>query len=197
MIITVAGYKGGVGKTTTALHIAGYLQTKAPAVLIDGDPNRSASAWGKRGHLPFPVVDEKQTARAARQYEHLVIDTQARPARAELVELVESCDLLVIPTTPDAVALDALMLTVDALQELKANNFRVLLTVVPPRPSRDGDEARAMLEADGLPVFRSVIRRYAAFAKAGLSGVLVNEVDDARAAAGWSDYESVGKEILP
>jgi chromosome partitioning protein len=52
MIITVASFKGGVGKTT-AVHLATFFQQQGPTVLIDGDPNRSASAWHQRGALPF------------------------------------------------------------------------------------------------------------------------------------------------
>ena len=69
MIVTIASFKGGVGKTTTALHLAAYLQTKAPALLVDGDLNRSALDWAARGSLPFKVVDEKQGVRYARDYE--------------------------------------------------------------------------------------------------------------------------------
>lgn len=56
-IVTVASFKGGVEKTTTALHLAAYLQSKAPALLVDGDLNRSALDWAARGSLPFKVVD--------------------------------------------------------------------------------------------------------------------------------------------
>lgn len=196
MIVTVASFKGGVGKTTTAVHLAAYLQADAATVLVDGDANRSAHAWARAGGgFSFPVIDERQIAKAARQCEHLVIDTQARPSADDLRALVEGCDLLVIPSTPDALALDALMQTVDALRELGSDRFRVLLTIIPPVPSHDGEEARAMLQRAKLPCFRRGIRRFAAFPKAALAGTLVSAVPDPRASLGWEDYQAVGKEL--
>lgn len=196
MIITVASFKGGVGKTTTAVHLAAFLSERAPVLLIDGDPNRSASGWARRGALPFKVVDERQAARFARDFDDIVIDTKARPGREDLEALAGGCDLLVVPTTPDALSLDALALTVDALKDLGAERYRVLLTMVPPKPSRDGGEARAMLEEAGLPLFAAGVRRLAAFQKAALLGVPVSAVKgDPRAAAGWDDYRDVGSEL--
>ena len=123
MIVTVTGYKGGIGKTTTALHLAAYLQRQAPAVLVDGDLNRSATGWGRNGSLPFRVVDERQAAKVSREFEHIVIDTAARPVREDLEALVAGCDHLIIPTTPDALALDALVQTVGALEALGATKL--------------------------------------------------------------------------
>ena len=195
MIITVAGYKGGVGKTSTAVHLACYFQTKGSTLLIDGDPNRSATGWSKRGQLPYQVADERQAAKLARDYDHIVIDTQARPEPEDLAALVAGCDLLVIPSTPDALALDALMQTVDALRKFKAEQYKILLTIVPPKPSRDGEAAREEMLGMGLPVFQTGIRRLAAFQKAALMGIPVAAVKDPRAADGWADYQAVGKEI--
>ena len=52
MITTVASFKGGVGKSTTAVHLAAYLHLRGPTLLIDGDPNRSVTGWSKRGASP-------------------------------------------------------------------------------------------------------------------------------------------------
>jgi chromosome partitioning protein len=196
MIATIAGFKGGVGKSTTAVHLAAYLNARAPTLLIDGDPNRSVTGWAKRGALPFQVIDERQAARYARDYQHIVIDTQARPGREDLEALAGGCDLLVIPSTPDALALDALMLTATALHELGAERFKVLLTIVPPKPSRDAEEARAAIAEAGLPLFTGEVRRAAAFQKAALQGVVVSAIKDQRAAAAWDDYERIGIEVL-
>ena len=134
--------------------------------------------------------------RVSREFEHIVIDTAARPVRDALEALVAGCDHLIIPTTPDALALDALVQTVGALEALGATNYRVLLTIVPPAPSRDGDEARASLAAKHVPVFTTAIPRLAAFAKAALAGIVVSDVaGDPRARRAWEAYAHVGKEL--
>lgn len=197
MIITVAGFKGGVGKTTTAIHVAAYLQELAPTVLVDGDPNRSGLTWARHNRLPFAVVDERAAARAARSYEHIVIDTAARPEEEDLKALAEGCDLLIIPSKPDTLSLDALRLTINTLRAIQASNYRVLLTIVPPKPSRDGEDAHAALVAAGYPTFATMIRRYKAFEDAASEGVTVAGLHSQRnAQEGWADYVAVGKEIV-
>lgn len=191
MILAITGFKGGVGKTTTAVHLASFLSAWAPTLLVDGDPNRSATGWHARGGLPVKVVDERVASRYAREYTHVVIDTQARPSKEDLKTLAEGVDLLILPTTPDALALEALLATLEALRGSGAR-YRVLLTMVPPRPSRDGDEARSLLESHGVPLFRGQIRRAAAFPKAALLGVPVYQVPDPRARLAWEDYREVG-----
>lgn len=196
MVITVASFKGGVGKTTTAVHLAAFLQKHAPTMLVDGDPNRSSTEWGRHGKLPFRVVTEREAALHAREFEHIVIDTKARPEEEDLKELARGCHLLVIPCTPDPLSLQALRLTIQSLQAIGADRYRVLLTVVPPKPSRDGEDAREMLSSLGVPVFSTSIRRLVAFQRAVLEGTTVAEVEDPRSRVGWEDYDAIGHEML-
>lgn len=89
-----------------------------------------------------------------------------------------------------------LFLFTDALTKLGTSRFKILLTIVPPKPSRDGEEVLNTLREAGLPYFKTVIRRYKAFQKAALDGVLVKDVADAYAADAWSDYTAIAREVL-
>jgi len=194
---TVASYKGGVGKTTTAVHLAAFLQRIAPTLLIDGDPNRSATEWAKRKGFAFKIVDENAGAYEARNYAHVVIDTEARPGMSDFEALAKGCDLLVIPAVPASLDTDALIQTIEAAKEKAAGKFRVLLTKVPPPPEPDGPQLRAALEREGIPTFAAEIPRLKAFEKAAAAGVTVCDVrDDDRAARAWAAYEAVGEEML-
>jgi chromosome partitioning protein len=63
-IITLTGYKGGIGKSCTAVHLATYLSDIGNVLLIGGDPNRTSINWDKRGGLPFDCIDERQAAKS-------------------------------------------------------------------------------------------------------------------------------------
>ena len=196
MIITIASLKGGQAKTTSAVHIAALLGADAKTLLVDGDPNHSALNWHKRKGFPFEVCDERQAVKFSRDFNHIVFDTQARPSHEDLEILAGGCDLLIIPLTPDALSLDTLFSFTESLRQLGAKQFKVLLTIVPPRPATDGLFVRQILEKAVLPVFATDIRRYKAYQKAALAGILVKDVADDYAAAAWSDYAAIVREIF-
>ena len=194
MIITVAGFKGGVGKTTTAVHLACYFAKQSDkTLLVDGDPNRSSLSWSKRGTLPFQVCDLMSAAKASRGKEHVIVDTEAHPDEDELEALAEGCDLLVLPSTPDALALEALLATVDNLKNL--TSYGVVLTMVDSRKKGTATQAKETLNRLSIPVFNQMIRRLTAYEKAALVGVPVYETGDRFGRIAWGEYESLAKEI--
>ena len=192
-IITVTGFKGGVGKSTTAIHLAGFFSAYGETLLVDGDPNHTAISWANRGKLPFQVVTSQQSLKAVAGKDWIVFDTPARPNSEDLSELVKGCDLLILPTSPDIVSILPMM---DTIKALGSASYRTLLTIVPPRPSKDGEMAQSELQEAGYPVCNSMIRRSVAFTKAAVLGVTVRDLDDQRLAAAWEDYAALGNEIL-
>ncbi len=193
MIISVTSFKGGVSKTTTAVHIAEVLNRKTPTLLVDGDFNESALAWEGRGKLSFQVVREHELTEHARNYKHIVLDTPARPTAEELKTICTESDLVIIPSQPDALSLDALIKLVSSLKEIKADNYKVLFALVPPL-SHAGREAKELLKDLDIPFFKTEVYRRAVCGRAALRGTTVNKLKDGNTA--WKEFEALGKEIL-
>jgi chromosome partitioning protein len=191
-IITVTGYKGGVGKSTTAIHIATYFSDVGKTILVDGDPNRTAVNWSERGNLPFIVADERQAMKLISGSDFVIIDTPARPHSDDLKELAKGCDLLILPSTPDVVSLEPMLAIAN---DLGSARYQALLTIVPPYPSKEGETMQQELISNGIPTFKTMIRRSSAFQKAALAGLPVKFLKS-RDRIPWLDFEALGKEII-
>ena len=110
MIIALLNQKGGVGKTTLALHLAGqWAKQSKRIILINADPQGSALDWSEqraREGLPrlFGVVglaryDSPGGAGLARDVRHLIIDGPPRIAGLMRSALL-AADLVLIPAHP-------------------------------------------------------------------------------------------------
>ena len=199
MIVTILSAKGGVGKSTSAIHLAAYLQALAPTLLVDGDGIRSATKWSMRGEgkgLPFRVVSYAELAREAPNYQNIVIDTEGNPSDDDFRDATKGSDLVIVPAVPESVATDGLTETLNKLHDQGSMNFRVLLTMVPPKPRTEGRALREILVEQDIPIFQAEIPRLAAFEKAAADGVTVGAVqNDRNAARAWAAYVDVGREV--
>jgi len=192
MRIVLTSLKGGVGKTTTAVHLAAFLQQMAPTLLIDADPAGGALTWAERGKGFSFAVHNPENARPKR-FEHVVVDTRGQPKEKNLREYTSKADWVIVPTNPGVLSLASLERLARELDDLP---LKALVTLVPPPPSQDGALALEFLQQKELPYFKTLIRRYAAYEKAVLAGTTVLGIPDPRADNAWDDYSAVGLELL-
>lgn len=192
-IITVTGYKGGVGKSTTAIHLATFFSELGKTLLVDGDLNRTSMNWAGRGEFPFKVVNQHKAMKAISGKDYVIIDTPARPDSDELEELADGCDLLVLPTTPDIVSLEPMIQTAKDIGEKVFYSF--LITIVPPHPNKEGQVMKAELKKANLPVFDTLIRRTTGYQQAAMKGVPIRDLKSGDLRKAWQDYKNIGKEI--
>lgn len=193
-IISLSSFKGGVSKTTSAICLASLFCDDGATLVIDADPNRSATTWARPGGLPFQVCGEKEAAKLMRsqKFEYIIFDTPARPNGAEVEDLARGCDLLIVPTPPDILSMDAMALMAKSLPQ--GTNWKVLLTMVPPPPQKDGQEAMFALKLQNYPVFSRGVRFYKAYKDAVASGVPIYKVRGGKLA--WRDWTAIKNEVI-
>ena len=207
MIFAVANIKGGVGKTTTAMHFAAALQLRAPTLLLDSDEHQSSLLWNQRAEkrgkpLPFRVAPWEQGSQLRREYTHIVIDTGQNPSREDLEALASYSDMLVIPVTTEYMDTVGAILTVSTMRSLSIDRFRVLPNCVPPANEPDGAELRAALQEAGIPLFEAEVPRLKVFDKASTLGTTVFDAPSfprhhrAAAARASAVYLSAINEVL-
>nr|WP_237181089.1 ParA family protein [Roseomonas haemaphysalidis] len=180
--------KGGAGKTTCALHLAVIAQQRGlRTILVDCDPQRSASAWWKARESATPELVETtpdklgQVIEAAAEdgAQLLVIDTRPSVER-DTAEVARRSDFILIPTRPSILDLRAIGATTEVVKAAKKPAAVLLNSCPPGRGIFEGGitaEARKGLAAYGLPVVPVSITQRAALAHALIDGQAVTEFE--------------------
>ena len=197
MIVALLNQKGGVGKTTLSLHLAGELSREGKRVLlVDADPQGSALDWAEqrtRSGLErrFGVVGlareslHREAPALASGIDHLVIDGPPRVtgiARSALL----AADVVLVPVQPSPfdgwASAEMLRLLEEARLFRPELRARFVLNRCAARTLIARDTAAALAEQQP-PMLRSRIGQRVAFADAASSGRLVDEADQAELAA--------------
>jgi len=204
-IVAVAGQKGGTGKTTTAMSLAAVAAEHARVLLIDTDPQESATWWARRvgDRLPFDTVTDPRAhslhgARAL-EYDVVLVDTPGSLRdRPVLATVLSSANLVVLPTQPTALSLVPLVQTVRQVVAPHRVPYRALLNIVDPRSRPEIEEARTLLARHGTPCFEATVRRYRAHERGSLDGLVVTQypAGDRYCVRAVEDYRGVARELF-
>ena len=198
-VISLTSFKGGVGKSTLAVNLAGALALNASTILVDEDPLQSCYQWAeKNGRLPMPVLLPQEVPNSdLGTSRYLLVDTEGRPGLQDLTELIRSSRWTLIPCGTSGLEIDGTLRLINHLRDAAVGleKVKVVITKAPP-VGTVGQQARDALRVAGIPVATSVVRSYVAHQKAAELGVLVKDVPDPRAAQAWADVLELAMEVV-
>jgi chromosome partitioning protein len=187
--IAFLAQKGGSGKTTLAVHTAvAATEAGERVVVIDTDPQKSATVWGGARSQEAPIVATAAAAElglvleaADQERMSLAIVDTAPHAAPDATRIVRAVDLVAIPVRPTAFDIAAAGSAVDIV---KAAGVRaVFILSACPFRSPEIAETRTVLADYGVPIAPVEIIDRRAFARAVATGRAVTEFEsDGKAA---------------
>jgi chromosome partitioning protein len=187
-VIAILNQKGGVGKTTLAVHLATALARKKRGVLLlDSDPQGSALDWAaaRRGEPLFPVVGlpkasiHKEQPALASNYELVIIDGPPRVYDVARSAIMAS-DLVLVPVQPSPYDVWAAKEIIDLMNEASVYKpslqkaFVINRKIVNTAIGRDVTQA---LSDYPIPVLQTAICQRVAFVESAAQGLTVYELD--------------------
>ena len=188
-ILSFLSQKGGSGKTTLSVHTAvAAHEGGAAVVVIDTDPQKSATVWGDAREAKAPIVATASVSELGRVLDaartegmQLAVVDAAPHAAPEAAKIARASSLVIIPCRPSAFDIAA---AEAAVRIVKASGAKAafVLSACPFRAPEIG-ETRQALAGYGLPVSPAEITDRRAFSRALATGRAVTEFETGGRAA--------------
>jgi chromosome partitioning protein len=204
-VIAVLNQKGGVGKTTLAVHLAtAFARKRLRVLLVDADPQGSALDWAAARHEDplFPVVGlpkssiHKELPSLASNFDIVVIDGPPRVYEVARSAIMAS-DMVLIPVQPSPYDVWAVKEIIDLISEAAVfkpdlkSAFVINRKIVNTAIGRD--VAKALSEYP-VPILASSICQRVAFAECAAQGLTVFDLDVNTPSS--TEIEALADEVL-
>jgi chromosome partitioning protein len=160
--IVIASPKGGAGKSTLTINLAGMLAArKQRVVVMDLDKQRSATGWLARRPVVLPKIvsrteDADVAALRAFAPKWMVVDTQARLRRGDRAQLLARANVLIVPVNPSVFDIEATAkFLIKVQQDPNVQSGKVAIALIGIRTdsrTRIAKELASFFDQSGLPV---------------------------------------------
>ena len=203
-VIAIVNQKGGVGKTCLATNLASALASQEPTLLLDCDPQRSASGWAalnSEGHIHLSVqgVDEGSLVRQVRagrdEYSWILIDCPPGITRVN-ADAIRDSDIVLIPCKPrvwDVWACVDIVEAVKLRQEGNRGRPKAAFVISMGRPrTRFSQQIGSALAELGLPILQGRTSERESYAVAAGEG---RSVLDGRDRVAKNEISSIRDEV--
>lgn len=210
-IITIFNQKGGCGKTTVSVHLAGTIAMRGSRVLlVDMDDQSTATKWISEASddKPFPASlinlaamggkMHREINNQIKNYDYIIIDCppaiqSPAPSSAMLIS-----DLAVIPVVPSPADMWAAMAAKQLALSAQVTNEGLKVVLLPNMVQSNTKIARDALEVlsedDEVPLLKSTLGTRSAFRECQLEGGTVHLIPKATKAI--AEVDALVDEIL-
>lgn len=204
MIVSFTNQKGGVGKSTAAVHMTYWLRQRGDVLLVDSDAQQSSSNWIKALNLAYQVISDPEELfeslpALAKLHSAVVIDGPGSLSEVTKAILAR-CDLALVPCQPSGLDLHSsskILRFIRHAQELRGGMPKSAMFL--SRATKGTvllQEAKEVLKENAFPLLSTTIYQRQCLADAPGQERTVFQMSGGAAKEAAKDYESLFKESL-